>query len=320
MSSPDTAVVVSAAKAKPLTRKPRKNVDKGGGGRTASIFLIPFFALFILTMIAPVIYSLGLSFFSERSSGLGFGGAETLFVGLENYQHVLGSETFVSGFVRLGLYCLMYIPLMLGGAIFLALLLDSVVARAKKTFQVLLFLPHAVPGAIAALIWTYLYSPGVSPIVSTLANGGITIDFFSTELVLPAMVNIGVWEWTGYNVIILFTALQAVPRDVLEAAVVDGASQLRTAISIKLPLIAPALGVIMLFTTIATLQLFTEPQILTKATPAVTGTFVPNMWAYDAAFNRQDLNLAAAASIIIALLAAVLSFVVTRFSSRSSKG
>lgn len=299
--------------------RPKTQRDKGGGGRTASIFLLPFFAVFVLAMIAPVVYSLWLSFFAERSSGLGFGGTETLFVGLQNYQDVLGSETFTSGFIRLGLYCAMYIPVMIGGAVVLALLLDSVVALAKKTFQILLFLPHAVPGAIAALIWIYLYTPGVSPIVSTLASGGITINFLSTELVLPAIVNIGVWEWTGYNVIILYTALQAVPRDILEAAVVDGASQIRAALSIKLPLIAPAFGVILLFTTIATLQLFTEPKILAQATPSVTDTYVPNMWAYNAAFNRQDLNLAAAASIIIALLAGVFSYVVTRINSRSSK-
>lgn len=291
----------------------------GTGGWTASIFLTPFFGLFFVAMVAPVIYAIALSFFAQKRSGLGFGGAETVFVGLGNYVDVLGSATFVGGFVRLFLYCLMYIPLMLGAALGFALLLDALVTRAKRAFQLLLFLPHAVPGVIAALVWAYLYTPGVSPIVSTLAAGGIQIDFLSVHMVLPAIVNIGVWEWTGYNVIVLFTALQAVPRDILEAARVDGASELRSAFSIKAPLIMPAFGVILLFTVIGTLQMFTEPQILSKATTAITSTWVPNMWAYDAAFNRNNLPQAAAASIILALLAGILSWLVTRIASKGSR-
>lgn len=288
----------------------------GAGGRTAAIFLTPFFALFLVAMIAPVVYAVAMSLFAERRSGLGFGGTETEFVGLGNYADVLSSPTFVAGFGRLALYCLLYIPVLLGTALLFALLLDAAVTKAKRAFQLLLFLPHAVPGVIAALIWAYLYTPGVSPFVSALETGGIQIDFLSVHMVLPSMVNIAVWEWAGYNMIILFTALQAVPREVLEAARVDGAGEIRTALWIKTPLIAPSLGIALLFTVIGSLQLFTEPTILSSATTAVTSTWVPNMWAYDAAFNRNNLPQAAAASIILALVAGVLSWVVTRFTSK----
>lgn len=296
-----------------------KRTATGNGGRTAALFLTPFFAVFFVAMVAPVIYSLYLSFFAERKSGLGFEDPVTTFVGLENYVQVLQSETFLSGMLRLVGYCAMYIPLMVGGAVFFALLLDAGVARARKVFQLLVFLPHAVPGVIAALIWAYLYTPGISPLVKALESGGIQINFLDANMVLPSIVNIAVWEWTGYNVIILFTALQAVPKEILEAARVDGANEIRLSLAIKFPLILPALSVIMLFTMIGTLQLFTEPIILSKASSAITNTWVPNMWAYDAAFNRQNLNHAAAASIIIALLAGLLSYVVTRFSNKANK-
>lgn len=297
----------------------RRTPLSGTGGRTAAIFLAPFLTLFVLVMIAPIVYAIGISFFAEKRSGLGFGGSETVFVGLGNYLTVLGDESFLAGLARLGLYCLMYIPIMLGAALALALLLDAVVTIAKRLFQVLLFLPHAVPGVIAALIWAYLYTPGVSPIVNVLSSGGIEIDFLSVHTVLPSIVNIGVWEWTGYNVIILFTALQAVPRDILEAARVDGASELRTAFSIKAPLVLPAFSVTLLFTVIGTLQMFTEPHIIAQSTTSITSTWVPNMWAYDAAFNRHNLPQAAAASIILAVLAGVLSLIVTRFSSKEAR-
>lgn len=300
-----------------MTRSPRRNRIRGGG-RVAALFLTPFFALFVVAMLAPLCYAVGLSLFADRRSGLGFGGFVREFVGIQNYRDVLASETFVAGFGRLALYVGMYIPIMIGLALLMALLLDAAVTKAKRLFQLLLFLPHAVPGVIAALIWSYLYTPGVSPIVSALASGGIQVNFLGASMVLPSIVNISVWEWTGYNVIILFTALQAVPREVIEAAYVDGASGFRTALSIKTPLIAPALSVILLFTVIGTLQMFTEPSILSRATTSVTSTWVPNMWAYDAAFNRNNLPQAAAASVILALLAGVLSWIVTRFTSRKA--
>ncbi|MGL3807682.1 carbohydrate ABC transporter permease [Paeniglutamicibacter sp. R2-26] len=308
-----------APEAPTSVRSAKRSSVTGTGGRTASLFLVPFFTLFAVAIIAPVVYSLVLSFHTQQKSGLGFGEAKTVFVGLENYAQVFASESFVGGILRLGLYCLIYIPLMVGGAIVFALLLDATVAKARKLFQLLVFLPHAVPGVIAALIWAYLYTPGISPLVQALEGGGIQINFLDANMVLPAIVNIGVWEWTGYNVIIIFTALQAVPREVLEAARMDGAGDIRIAMGIKMPMILPALSVIMLFTIIGTLQLFTEPTILAKATPSITSSWVPNMWAYDAAFIRHDLNQAAAASIIIAGLAAVLSLIVTRLSSRMNK-
>lgn len=291
--------------------------DPGGGGKVAALFLTPFLALFLLTMIAPVIYSLCLSFFATKKSGLGFGSTpEVRFVGIENFVVVLSSESFLTGFVRVAIYALLYLPTMIGSALILALLLDTAAVLFRRAFQLLLFLPHAVPGVIAALIWVYLYTPGVSPLVRTLESGGMSVNFFSAELVLPAMVNIAVWEWTGFNVIILFTALQALPREVMEAARVDGAGPFRTALSIKVPLIAPALGISLLFTSIGSLQLFTEPSILATASSAVTSTYVPNMWAYDAAFNRLDLNQAAAASIIVAAVAGVASYLITRINTK----
>ena len=172
---------------------PGRSAASGTGGRTAAIFLVPFFAVFAIAMVAPVIYSIVLSFYAQQKSGLGFGEAKTVFVGLENYFQVLASESFVSGIARLGLYCLIYIPVMVGSAVVFALLLDATVARARKLFQLLVFLPHAVPGVIAALIWAYLYTPGISPLVQALQGGGIQINFLDAHLVLPAIVNIGVW-------------------------------------------------------------------------------------------------------------------------------
>ncbi|MBD0710089.1 MULTISPECIES: carbohydrate ABC transporter permease [unclassified Streptomyces] len=285
--------------------------------RAATILLTPFFVLFLAVMVVPIGYAVWLSLFTEKQSGLGFGGAETVFSGLDNYTAALGDRAFREGFVVLLGYCLFYIPLLLAGALGLALLLDSALARARRFFQLALFLPHAVPGIIAALIWVYLYTPQLSPVVQAMESGGIGFDFFSPEGALPSVVNIALWEWLGYNMVIFYAALQAIDRSVLEAATVDGAGAWRIAFAIKVPLVKASLTMVALFTVIGSLQLFTEPLILNKGTgSAVTSTWTPNMYAYTAAFDRNDYGLAAAASVLLALTAALLSFGVTRLNGR----
>ncbi|MCK8677244.1 carbohydrate ABC transporter permease [Streptomyces lichenis] len=284
------------------------------------MLLAPFFVLFAVVMVLPIGYALWLSLFTEKQSGLGFGGTETVFSGLGNYTAALGDAAFREGFLVLLGYCLVYIPLLLAGGLGLALLLDSALARARRFFQLALFLPHAVPGIIAALIWVYLYTPQLSPVVKAMEAGGIGFDFFSPSGALPSVVNIALWEWLGYNMVIFYAALQAIDRSVLEAATVDGAGAWRTAFSIKLPLIRASVVMVALFTVIGSLQLFTEPLILNKGTgSAVTSTWTPNMYAYTAAFDRNDYGLAAAASVLLALTAALLSFAVTRLAGNREK-
>jgi multiple sugar transport system permease protein len=314
------ATAGSGATGEGRTAKPRRAANprtaKAGTGLAAGVLLTPFFVLFTVAMVIPVLYAVWLSLFTEKSSGLGFDGPRTVFHGLGNYLTALGDQAFREGFWILLGYCVLYIPLMVGGALVVSLLLDSALARARRFFQLALFLPHAIPGLIAALIWIYLYTPGLSPVVSAMRSGGIGFDFFSSGGALPSVVNIALWEWIGYNVVIFYASLQAVDRSLLEAATVDGAGQWRLAFSIKLPLIRSSVALVLLFTVIGSLQLFTEPLVLSGSGSAITSAWTPNMYAYSAAFQRSDYGLAAAASVLIALVAAVLSFVVTRFSNR----
>lgn len=301
------AGAVRPAPAAPGRRRRRVNL-------APAVLLAPFFVLFTLTLAAPLLYAVGLSLFTEQRSGLGFGDPVTTFSGLGNYVRALSSEEFRAGFGVLALYVVIYIPIMGGLALALALLLDSGMAHVQKFFQVALYLPHVVPNIIGAIIWVYLYTPGISPVIGALSGMSIEIDPLGEPLVLPSIVNIAVWEWTGYNVVIFYTALQAIDRSVLEAAQIDGANAFQVARQIKIPLIRSAVGVVLLFTVIGALQLFSEPVVLAQATTAVNSTFTPNMFAYQAAFGRGDFGLAAAASVLLATAAAVLSWVVTRFS------
>ncbi|MFD3731952.1 carbohydrate ABC transporter permease [Streptomyces sp. NPDC058632] len=280
------------------------------------VLMTPFFALLLVVFLIPVGTAVHLSFYSDDQPGLGFGPERTVFVGLRSYAAVLTDPTFLGGLGTVALYCLVYLPLMVAGALVLALLLDSGVVRLRAWAQLGLFLPHAVPGIIAALIWLYLYTPGISPVVDLLARADITIDFLGVHTVLPSIVNIALWSNLGYNMVIFYAALQAVPREVIEASVVDGAGPVRTALQVKTPLIRASIVMVAMFTLIWALQLFTEPVLLSQSSPMINSRFSPSMYIYDAAFNRNNYSLAAAASVVLLICTLALSYGVTRITSR----
>lgn len=282
------------------------------------VLMTPFFVLLLTVFLIPVCGAVGLSFFSDDQPGLGFGPERTVFAGLRSYEAVLSDPTFLAGLGVTALYCVFYIPLLVLVALALALLLDSGVVRLRRTAQLALFLPHAVPGIIAALIWLYLYTPGLSPVVELLGRADIGIDFLGIRTVLPSIVNIAVWSNVGYNMVIFYAALQAVPREVVEASVIDGAGPVRSALQVKFPLIRASLVMVTMFTLIGALQLFTEPMLLSQSTPVVGSRFTPNMYIYDAAFTRNNYGLAAAASVVLLVVTIALSYGVSRWTNRAA--
>ncbi|MEU9358266.1 sugar ABC transporter permease [Streptomyces sp. NPDC048301] len=305
---PDAATPVPAA------RRSARRRQFGACG----VLMTPFFVLLVTVFLIPVATAVYLSFFSDDQPGLGFGPERTVFAGFRNYAAVLADPTFLGGLGVVALYCLIYIPLMVVGALALALLLDSGVARLRGTAQLALFLPHAVPGIIAALIWLYLYTPGISPVIDLLGKADITVDFLGVHMVLPSIVNIALWSNLGYNMVVFYAALQAVPHEVIEASVVDGAGPVRTALQVKTPLVRSSIVMVAMFTLIFALQLFTEPMLLSQSTPMINSRFSPSMYIYDAAFTRNNYGLAAASSVILLLCTIALSYGVTRWTNRSA--
>jgi multiple sugar transport system permease protein len=285
----------------------------------AAVLMTPFFALLLVVFLIPVGTSIWLSLFSADEPGLGFGAEQTVFVGLRSYVAVLTDPTFLGALGSVVLYCLIYIPLMVVGALALALLLDSGMATLRRWSQLILFLPHAVPGIIAALIWLYLYTPGISPIITLFAKADVTISFLGFHTVLPAMVNIALWSNLGYNMVIFYAALQAVPREVIEASVVDGAGPVRVALWIKTPMVRASIVMVAMFTLIWSLQLFTEPMLLNQSTPTISARFSPSMYIFDAAFTRNNYGLAAAGAVILLLFTIAVSYGVTRWTNRIEK-
>lgn len=326
MASTSTTRPVAPVSGAGRTARPAAPARAGTGRVTArrrelgaaGALMTPFFVLLVTVFLIPVGTAVWLSFFSDDQPGLGFGPEKTVFVGVRSYVAVLTDPTFLGGLGVVALYCLIYIPLIVIGSLALALLLDSGVVRLRATAQLALFLPHAVPGIIAAIIWLYLYTPGLSPVIDILGKADITVDFLGVHTVVPSIVNIALWSNLGYNMVVFYAALQAVPREVIEASVVDGAGPVRTALRIKAPLVRSSIVMVAMFTLIFALQLFTEPMLLGQSTPMINSRFSPSMYIYDAAFTRNNYGLAAAASVILLVFTVALSYGVTRWTNRAN--
>ena len=277
--------------------------------RTAPwVLLAPFLILFVGTMLVPILMAIGYSFTRvERSGLLGEGGTTSAFAGLDNYIAALSNVNFIESIGRMILFGVVQVTVMIVAAVILALLLESAAARFPGFFRATYFLPYGIPGVIATILWSFLYIPGLSPIVDALAIVGIQVDFLAPENVLWAIANIVTWTYTGYNMLIIIAQLKSIPGELYEAARIDGAGSFRVATSIQLPLIRPALLLTIIFSIIGTLQLFAEPRLLQTMSSGITSEYTPNMTAYAFAFQYNDIGMAAAQSVIIAVAAFTLS-------------
>lgn len=281
----------------------------------AYLFILPFFVIFITMLVIPLVYAGYLSLFESRLIG------GDVFAGLANYARALGDSEFLASIGRMGLFFVVQVPIMLGLALFLALALDSARARGSRGVRLLVFMPYAVPAVVATLMWGYLYGPDFGPIAQIAESVGWgTPDFLSPGSILFSMMNIVTWEFVGYNMIIMYAALRAIPGDLFEAAEIDGAGQFRIAWSIKIPAIRPAILLTVIFSIIGTFQLFAEPSLLNTIAPAaITNSFTPNYYAYNLAFINQELNYAAAIAFLLGLFIAVVSYVVQLVAQRNER-
>jgi len=301
------------------THRKRRMRDIRSGGSAPYLFILPFGLLFVLFFLVPIGYAFYQSLFSLQRSGLGLGAAQSVFSGLRNYGDVLKDGKFLESVVRMLLFGVIQIPIMLGLALVLALLLDSGVARLRAFFRLAYFVPYAIPGIVGALLWSFLYVPQFSPIVKGLAALHLgPPDFLGPNTILWSIVNIVTWEFVGYNMLIIFAALQAIPSDTYEAARIDGCTGWKVARYIKIPLVAPTLVLTGVLSIIGTLQLFNEPAVLQSISNNITSSYTPNLYAYYIAFNENNFNYTAALAVVLALVTFVFSFGFLRLTRRYS--
>ncbi len=269
------------------------------------LFVGPFGIIFLALLVLPIGYALYLSLFQKRLIG------GTKFVLFDNYLKAFSDPSFVDGVWFVIRFSLVLIPIQMAISLAIALILDQVTSKFARFSRLMIFLPYAIPTIIGALMWGFLYSKNFGPIAEIFAAFGATgPDLLSKNMIFYGLMNVVTWQWAGYYMIILYAALQGIDSSLYEAARIDGASQWQIIRRIKIPLVAPALVLILVFALIGTLQFFNEPQILQQlAAGAIPNDFTPNMYAYQQAFTLANSNYSSTISFALGAIVFICVYI-----------
>jgi multiple sugar transport system permease protein len=268
------------------------------------LFLVPFLVIFSVFYATPLFYAGYLSLFVQR------GLLTRIYVGLQNYIGVFSDAQFLGSLANIGKFFIIQAPAMLGLAVLFALYLDRRENPLRRLFRVVYYLPFTVSTVVAGLMWGYLFSKTMSPFNIVASLFGVTPDFFGH--VLPLVGVIMTWELTGYNMVIMYAALQSVPPELYDAAKVDGAGNLQVIWYIKLPVLLPAVILTLIFTIIQTSQIFNEPYVLSTFA-YVAPNLTPNLYIYNTAFRYGRFGYAGAMAIVLAVITFAVSFIFIRY-------
>lgn len=290
---------------RPLTAMKRGTTLERKHARFGWVFLAPFAIVFLVFLVLPLGYAFWMSLHTNTLA------AGEQFAGLANYVTAFSDERFLSGMARVAAFAVVFVPLQIGLALILALILDDVRTRLSRVSRLLIFAPYAIPRVIGALMWGFLYSPSFGPLVTFFEFLQMQApDLLSRDSIFWSLTNIVTWQWTGYYMIIIYASLQSIDPSIYEAARIDGASKLQTALQVKVPIVASSLVLAIIFSLIGTLQFFTEPQVLAPlAGNAIDAAYTPNLYAYNLAFSYQQFNYASAISFALGLLVFLTSII-----------
>ncbi|MQA07711.1 MAG: ABC transporter permease subunit [Pseudonocardiaceae bacterium] len=280
------------------------------------LYVAPFFIIFGIVGLFPLLYTAYVSLFDweliEDSPS---------FVGLENYVLLFSDPQFWRTLVNtVSIFLLSSIPQIII-AILLAAMLNTRL-RGPTGWRVGILMPYVASLVALGIIFANLFGPKFGLVNGILETFGLErIDWqanrFASHVAIAVMVN---WRWTGYNALIVLAAMHAIPKELYEAAIVDGAGAIRRFFSITLPLLRPTLIFVVVTSTIGGLQIFTEPKLF-DAMPGSNNGGSTNqfqtitLYMYQSAFEDQDFGYASAiawALFVIIILVALINFALTR--------
>lgn len=239
------------------------------------------------------------------------------FVGLKQFGRIFNDPGFLRALGNNLLFATAIVPLQTALALGLALLLDQGL-RGTVIYRTLFFMPVVFPMSLVAVVWVLIYAPGPAGMMNHLFDllsfgHWQPRDFLrDPDLALPAIMLLSIWQGTGFQMVILLAGLQAIPRELHEAAVLDGAGSWRRFLHITLPQLRNPLIFVMLVTTILAFRLFDQVQIMTRGGPDnATTTVMYEM--VQAVFTRQQVARASAMTVVFFLLVLLVTLLQRRF-------
>lgn len=279
-----------------------------GGSYSPYLFIAPFFLCFAAFGLYPLLYALRLSFTYWHGVG------SPRWIGLSNYTFLLGDNDFWNSLETSAVLWLLIVPLQTVFAIAVAAVLSAATLRFRWFFRTALLTPFVVPLVAVAQIWLILFDPDVGPVNSLLTAIGLApVDWLND----PAWARVTIallvfWKSTGFAILIMLAAIQAIPVELYEAADLDGAGRTMQFCRITIPLLRRSITFFLIISTLSVIQMFAEPYVLFNhfGGPDNSGvTAGYNLWFF---INSADFGTGAANSFLLLLMLVVTSLVMLR--------
>jgi multiple sugar transport system permease protein len=295
--------------------------DEGGSPRTAGmtrsawLFIAPFGIFYLLFLIWPVIYMLITSFFNTTLLKNGFG----TFAGLANYEEMFTKPEFWSAFWHTIQFTIYTTPPLVVLAFVFAVLANRV-RRGQWFYRLAFFVPFILPSAAIALIWVFIFTPttGLWNSFQTLLGDDAPLPVLGT----PSLAMIGIaittlWWTIGFNFVLYLAGLQDVPRELYEAAAVDGATPWQQIRSITIPLLRRTTTLVILLQIIASMKIFDQVYLMTQGGPGISTQVLLGL-VTGTAFTDYRIGAASAASVIL-FVAILIITVIRQFIERAQE-
>jgi multiple sugar transport system permease protein len=281
--------------------------------RSAYLLISPYLLFLAVFLIYPVFFSIWLTFHDWNIVS-----PEIPFVGLENYRRLLGDELFYKALWNTFRFIMINIPLQIVLALLLAVALNQPI-KGRGFFRAAYFLPVVTSGVVISFLWSWMLSTDDGIINEVLGWFGIgPIPWLTSETwSIPSIAWVAAWKNLGYYVVIFLAGLQSIPKTLYEAARIDGAGPVQIFFRITLPMLNPAMLLVLVMSTINGFQLFTEPFIMTGGGPANSSLSVV-MYIYKNAFQSLDMGYAATIGLALALIILTVSLLQKKLLERDA--
>jgi ABC-type sugar transport system permease subunit len=301
-------VALRTTSAAVVARPPRTLRDEIWRHRLDYLFISPFFIIYGFFHLYPLCWAFFLSF--QRWSGFG----EMKFVGLDNYRAVLTEAVSRAALVNTVIFAAVLVPTGVLLALVFGVLLNQRQLWARGAFRTLYFLPFVTSSVIVAIVFQEFFDKDYGWANAVLRTVGLPIVPWLTNpgWAKFAIIFLTHWQGLGYNILIVLGGLQAIEREIYEAAEIDGAGRWQTFWSITAPLMRPVLLFITIIGTIGVLNLFNQPYILTKGGP-LNSTLTLTLRLYQLAFGSTRYGDGAALGFLMGLLIMLITIAQLRF-------
>ncbi|MET8160503.1 sugar ABC transporter permease [Sphaerisporangium sp. NPDC005289] len=306
---PGRAGIDAAGGARPLPRPTRGPSAAGPPGRTARawLFSAPFLAVFALMYALPLLAGLAMGFTDMRSTDVRDPFAVN-FVGLRNYERLFQDETMRRAAANTLFFVVTTTPLTIALGLGAAVLLNSGVTRLRTFFRLGYYLPYVTSIIGVAVAWRLLLDPQAGPVNALLRSAGVEGPawLLDERTALPALVVMTAWRNFGFDMVVFLAALQGVPKELYEAASVDGAGAWAKFRRITVPMLRPALLFCGVYSAAGFMQFLEEPLVMTRGGP-LDSTLSASL-AIFGQFGSGNYGYGAAAATVLFTVIAAFSF------------